>query len=213
MLEQTPIYKWLKNRPTEKQALHNIRLVFKAPGIWKATYGTCSTRVNSANKDIVLPTKLFFDYLDVKVTIHHTDTVSVAVSCSFRPVLLELIDIIQLFEALTRTELYIANSIKNSNNEEDYAIPKVPCYRDWIVKMWHFGVDTIDEYVGKEFEVTFQEGMSDVYRIYSKQMKNGMEIVRTEHQEYPNQKAMYALVKKLFPNGKLIGQNNVENIS
>jgi hypothetical protein len=29
LLKQTPIYKWLKNRPMEKQALHNIRLTFK----------------------------------------------------------------------------------------------------------------------------------------------------------------------------------------
>ena len=39
--------------------------------------------------------------------------------------------------------------------------------------MWHFGVDTIDEYVKKEFEVTFEEGMFDLYRIYSKRMKDG----------------------------------------
>lgn len=33
LLKQTPIYLWLKNRPTEKQALHDIRLIFKATGI------------------------------------------------------------------------------------------------------------------------------------------------------------------------------------
>ena len=70
--------------------------------------------------------------------------------------------------------------------------------------MWHFGVDTIDEYTGKEFEVTFEEGMSDLYRIHTKQMKDGKNRVRLEHQEYPNQAVVDAAVRKLFPDGRLV---------
>ncbi|HVI20501.1 MAG TPA: hypothetical protein VM660_00395 [Bacillus sp. (in: firmicutes)] len=143
------------------------------------------------------------------VTIHHTDTVSVAVSCSFRPVVVELKDMLQLYEALTRTELYLVNVITNSKNE--YDVPKVLNFREWIVKMWHFGVDTLDEYAGKEFEVTFEEGMSDLYRIYTKRMYNGRKIVRVEHQEYPNQKVSEAFVRKLFPNGKLAKTDDMDN--
>ena len=72
--------------------------------------------------------------------------------------------------------------------------------------MWHFGVDTIDEYANKGFEVTFEEGMSDLYRIYTKRTKGGKsKIVRVEHQEYPNQEAADAFVKKLYPGDHLIG--------
>ena len=72
--------------------------------------------------------------------------------------------------------------------------------------MWHFGVDTIDEYTDKEFEVTFEEGMSDLYRIYTKRTKNSKnKIVRVEHQEYPNQEVAEVFVKKMFPGGRLIG--------
>ena len=39
--------------------------------------------------------------------------------------------------------------------------------------MWHFGVDTIQEYTGKEFEVTFGDGISDLFRVYTKRMKDG----------------------------------------
>jgi hypothetical protein len=53
--------------------------------------------------------------------------------------------------------------------------------------MWHFGVDSIDEYTGKEFHVTFEEGMSDLFRIYTKRMENNKQKVRVEHQEYPNE--------------------------
>jgi hypothetical protein len=38
--------------------------------------------------------------------------------------------------------------------------------------MWYFGVDSIDEYTGKEFHVTFEDGMSDLFRIYTKRMEN-----------------------------------------
>jgi hypothetical protein len=34
LLRQTPINRWLKNRPTEKQSLHDIRLTFESNGIW-----------------------------------------------------------------------------------------------------------------------------------------------------------------------------------
>ena len=74
----------------------------------------------------------------------------------------------------------------------------IPCYRQWIVKMWHFGVDPIDEYTGKEFHVTFEEGMSDLFRIYTKRMENNKQTVRAEHQEYPDQDVAY-LYKNCFP--------------
>jgi hypothetical protein len=70
--------------------------------------------------------------------------------------------------------------------------------------MWHFGVDTIDEYGKEEFHVTFEERMSDLYRIYTKRMKDGNNIVRVEHQEYPNQGYADAFVQKLFPDGHLV---------
>jgi hypothetical protein len=201
LLRQTSIYKWLKNRPTKKQSLHNIRLTFVADGIWKAFSNTYANKINPDNKDIMLPSSIFFDYIDILVTIHHTDTVSVAVSCSFRPIVINLPDFLQLYEALARTEMYLAYEREKSRCTSNIA--DVPSFRTWTVKMWHFGVDTIDEYTGDEFNITFEEGMSDLYRIYVKRMKDGKKRVRTEHQQYPNQKVEEA-VRKLFPDGWLI---------
>ena len=42
------------------------------------------------------------------------------------------------------------------------------------------------QYTGKEFHVTFEEGMSDLFRIYTKRMENNKQKVRAEHQEYPS---------------------------
>jgi hypothetical protein len=119
---------------------------------------------------------------------------------------------VQLFEALTRIEVYIANIIgdyyRNSNILPSSNVSVVPSYRKWIVKMWHFGVDSIDEYSGNEFHVTFEEGMTDLVRIYTKRMaednNNNRQKVRVERQEYPNQKAADAFIQKLFPDGHLV---------
>jgi hypothetical protein len=70
--------------------------------------------------------------------------------------------------------------------------------------MWHFGVDTRTSYDKEEFQVTFEEGMLDLYRIYTKRMKDGKNIVRVEYQEYPNQAVADALIRKLYPGGHLV---------
>ena len=185
LLKQTPIYKWLKNRPTHKQSLHNIRLTFEAADIWNIFSKIYPTLANPDNKDVKLPTLLFFEHIDVIVTIHHTDTVSVAISCSYKPIVVDIKDILKLSEALVRTELHlkgIAEANFKSNNYDSGSFT-IPCYKKWIVKMWHFGIDTIDEYGKEEFHVTFEEGISDLYRIYTKRMEDGKNIVRVEHQE------------------------------
>ena len=73
---------------------------------------------------------------------------------------------------------------KSVHNSEVAAV-HIPTYRSWIVKMWHFGVDSIATYDKAGFEVTFGEGISDIYRIYTKR-KGSKDIVRVEHQEHPN---------------------------
>jgi hypothetical protein len=205
LLKDTPIYRWLKNKPVEKQALHDIRLTFKAAGIWNIFSNIHVDKVNPANKDIQLPTMTFFNYLDVIVTIHHTDTVSVAIACSLRPIAIDVKDMLQLFEALTRTETYLATILGRIgySNSSVTASDVIPSFRKWIVKMWHFGIDTLDAFGKEGFHVTFEEGMSDVYRVYTKR-KGSKDIVRVEHQQYPNQAFADAAVRKLFPDGRLV---------
>lgn len=112
-------------------------------------------------------------------------------------------DMLQLFEALTRTETYLANTMEKSGHNSGIAVAHIPTYRSWIVKIWHFGIDTLDSYGKEEFHVTFEEGMSDVYRIYTKR-KGSKDIVRVEHQEYPNQAVADAFVQKYFRDGRLV---------
>jgi hypothetical protein len=83
-------------------------------------------------------------------------------------------DILHLYEALTRTETHQSNIISSICRSNDICSSTVtiPCYRQWIVKMWHFRIDSIDGYTGKEFDVTFEEGMSDIFKIFTKRIEN-----------------------------------------
>jgi hypothetical protein len=116
---------------------------------------------NVNNYDMNLDSIQFFDDITVKPTVHHTDTVSIAVACPLRPIIIDFPDIPYLFELMTRTELIIANLCQDSVVSID-----IPRYTTWIVKMWHFGFDTLDRYDGEKFHVTFEEGICDLWRIY-----------------------------------------------
>ena len=76
--------------------------------------------------------------------------------------------------------------------------------------MWSFGVDTDGEYTGKEFEVTFGGGVSALYMIYTKRMKDGKNRDRSESQEHPNQEHVDAIVRKLLPDGHLVNPDKVK---
>ena len=81
-------------------------------------------------------------------------------------------------------ETHLSNTIASNcgSNDKCPSTVTIPCYRQWIVKMWHFGVDSIDEYTGKEFHVTFEEGMSDLLNL-TQRMEGNKQKVRAEHQE------------------------------
>ena len=190
---QTPLYRWLKNRPVTKQSLHDIRLIFYAKGIWKVYSYRYSHLIDSTNKDIKLSPIPFLNDIEVKITVHHSDTVSVAIACSYRPFVIDVPDILYLVEVLTRIETTISAFCIICDCESI----TVPRYTNWIAKLWHFGWDSLDRYDGEEFHITFEEGISDLWRIYTKKMKVGKKL-RIEHQEMPNKPILEAVLKKLF---------------
>jgi hypothetical protein len=67
---------------------------------------------------------------------------------------------------------------------------------------------SVQEYAGNEFEVTFGDGISDLYRVYTKRMKDGRIKVRSESQQRPDQEYADAIVRKLFPDGYLVDPVN-----
>jgi hypothetical protein len=202
---RTAIYKWIKNIPLEKQSLHNIRCTFEAKGIWDIFFAMYPERYNDENKDINLESWLFLEDIDVKVTIHHTDTVSVALACSARPLALDVEDIMTLIEVLVRSENRLSSFVGRHRysktgelNPAEHSVITIPRYTKWTGRMWHFGADEIDEYDGEDFHVTIEEGVGDLFRIYTKRRRDNTVRRRVERQEYPNNPITTAILEKLY---------------
>jgi hypothetical protein len=80
------------------------------------------------------------------------------------------------------------------------SLPEIhlPNHNSWIVTMWHFGTDSLNEYTGEKFEMTWENGEHALLRIYSKDMKEGNGIrIRKERQEYPGVRLDVAIHEKL----------------
>jgi hypothetical protein len=193
---QTPLYKWLKDRPREKHSLHDIRLTFIAKDIWTVLSPKFPTSIVESNMDLNLPPLQFSEDIIVKITVHHSHTVSVAIACPNRPFVLDIPDILYLIEILTRIETKIASLCGESVT--------IPRYTTWIAKMWHFGFDFLDRYDGEKYHVTFEEGISDLWRIYAKRRKGRKYKERAEHQECPNKPSIDAILEKLYLEGQII---------
>ena len=90
-----------------------------------------------------------------------------------------------------------------SSRVESTTTPVIPRFMDWIVTMWHFGVDAVHEYSGEKFNCKWELTQDIVASVYSKEWKisekerndirkingvihgTGKSRIRMERQEYP----------------------------
>jgi len=154
---------FIDSLPADKHALHDIRLRFEVDNIWTIIATNHSElKLNKVSKDIALAPIVTHD-LSIKVMIHHTDTVSVIVACSLRPVAVDVKGRVRLSNALTRVEERILRHIEYGPLSIQSS--SIPDDNSWIVTMWHFGIDSLIEYAGKEFEVAWEDGVHTRKRI------------------------------------------------
>ena len=76
--------------------------------------------------------------------------------------------------------------------------------------MWHFGVDSITEYTGDKFSVTWELGQNALIRAYSKDMKEQDRTIRLERQEYPNKSFGDAIEEKLRGQSLIVQDGGVK---
>jgi hypothetical protein len=191
--------KLIDNLTTDRAALHDIRLKFKVPNIWHMlSFIHQELPVNQRSKDIFIPTWNINDLL-VRVVVHKSDTISVTVACSLAPVAVDTKGIIRLSNALTRVEERLATLLKDVGNVKGSEVPplEVPDHDLWLVTMWHFGVDSLVEYTGDKFAVTWEIGEHVLLRAYTKTRKDKKTGIRLERQEYPNKTLPAAIDEKL----------------
>jgi hypothetical protein len=81
----------IQSLPADKHALYNIRFRFKVDSIWTIiTINHPELKLNDFSKDITLD-PIVAHHLTIKVTIHHTNTVSVIVACSLNLIICDCV--------------------------------------------------------------------------------------------------------------------------
>ena len=191
---------FIDNLPSETHSVHDIRLKFKTEGIWPTIRRTHPEMIsNEVSKDISLLHIQTYD-MEAKTVIHHSDTVSVIISCSMKPVVVDHTE----FYPLVKYTNISRRKIVGISNSCPHTIPPlpqihIPNHNSWIVTMWHFGTDSLSEYAGEKFEMTWEDGEHALLRIYTKDMKEGNGIrIRKERQEYPGVRLNAAIHEKLY---------------
>ena len=146
-------YHLIKDLPLDKNSLHDIRLWFKVPGIWSLLSTNSTCRINPRSKDIRLP-GINENDLFIGVTVHSPDTVTVIISCSYKPIAVDVNGIIRLSNALTIVRERLSMWVRETGlaiGHPDNGRIVIPAHSEWIVKMWHFGSDASVEYSGERF--------------------------------------------------------------
>ena len=204
--------------PFGKNALHDIHLRFHAKGIWALLSANSALRINPVSKDLRLPTLKFRD-LEIRLAIHRSDTISVVVGCSYAPIAVDCGGIIRLSNALTRVEERLSRLIESCNDTvtrdsnisgNSSRMHLTPEHKDWLVTMWHFGVNSITEYTGDKFSATWEVGQNALIRAYSKDMKEQGRTIRLERQEYPNKSFADAIEEKLRGQSPIVQDGGVK---
>ena len=192
------LYSLIQDLPLDKRSLHDIRLRFKIPDIYTIFSSSLKVpniqlqqqqqqlRLNSNSGDISLPI-WNINGLNIKVTVHRTNTVSVIVGCSYAPIATDVGGVIRLTNALSRVEERISRLLDDCGKiiPGEYESLPIPDHTKWMVTMWHFGADASVEYAGEKFSATWNVGKNALIRAYSKVMKDGKARIRLERQEYP----------------------------
>ena len=210
--KQNELLHLIQTVPMDVEGIHDIRWRFEAKGLWSTLplYSDSENLIENIdiknNKDITLQDIDLKDFT-LKTTVHRTDTVSVMAACSESPVPLNLEGFAKLTSGITRVEerlqRVVDEHIKLNLNSRKLSslslITKsaIPNQMSWIVTMWHFGRDSLTEYTGERFEISWGDGLR-MFRIYSKQFKSKKKMkIRQETQENPNKPHGDAFMDKM----------------
>jgi hypothetical protein len=190
-----PIYRELNSLPFGEWGLHNIHLRFQCEGLWNLLRSSEKYECIDHSLDIII-TKFRTNNLDIITTVHHKDTVTVVVGCSYDQVILDKEGIERLDHALSELETEIRLTIHRiSKGSSKHII--VPPHPSWIVTMWHFATDSSNYYSGEKFSCTWKFGKRILISIYTKWWPEDKRRVRMEIQERPKIALSNAIKEKL----------------
>jgi hypothetical protein len=215
-----PLYRLIRDLPLGRNSIHDIHLKFTCPRIYTVVSLAISNealgysyKVNPTSRDISI-LNWILEGLQFRITIHMTDIVSVVIGCSLAPVILDVNGVIRLTSAMSAVKERLSQIVEgpfgarefgtterteNSSQAKQSRATAIPAYSQWMVTMWHFGVDALIEYSGERFCVTWETAENTLVRAYSKVAKDRMPRIRLERQEYPRSTLADVIEQKLSP--------------
>jgi hypothetical protein len=196
--EADNFFDYLKTLDTTANSIHDIHTKFAVPDIYRimSSNPKYSSLINPVSLDVPLEAENIDD-MHIHIAVHRTDTVTVIVGCSRKPITLDERGITRLSCALTRIEERLSQKLNEcgvlQGAAESIAIPD---NQRWQVTMWHFGKDKFaNEYPAKGYALTWGHGR-EVLRTYIKRL-NSKNVERKERQEYPKKPLENALDEKM----------------
>jgi DNA-binding transcriptional ArsR family regulator len=201
-IKKHPLYKCIKHHPFDKAAVHDLHLKFIATGLWSilscqsSNNSTSTLQIEPFSKDIHLQKRVIND-LEIQITIHHTDTVTVVIGCSPAPIVVDVYGVIRLSEALAKIEQELGTMIDQHASDINSNID-IPNHMSWVVTRWDFGIDGLVTYTGKEFFFSWHISQNELLVFYTKKWGENHR-VRVEIQEFPRKALGKALRERLCP--------------
>jgi hypothetical protein len=169
-------------------------LSFQVKGLYTLLASTGIYEVQPVSKDLSFGSFNWSKYRSLKIVVHRTDSVSFYLSCSNCPVESspEGFASMAAFLGGVRKELLkVVQSLNLILNED--SLPEVD---DWIVKKWHFGRDSAQEFAGERFNLTFKMWCGILARIYIHHQDRTQKI-RMEIIQAPNKPLRQVVAEKL----------------
>ena len=178
--------KTIQQLPKNNRGLHDIHTSFQVQDFWTILSESKRFKVNGHNKGILLP-HFNIDGLKITAIIYHTDTVTVTVACSKNPVSTSIDDVngvIRLATELAKTQERMQRIVDECGQSlpGGYENILIPDSDTWIIKMWHFAVDS-PNYREENICMTWKDAQGVLLREYNKKKEGKL---RKERQEYPN---------------------------
>ena len=171
--------------------------------MWSILFGSNSNSNRTPNisidpysQDIRLESRVI-NTLEIQVTVHHTDTVTIVIGCSNAPIAVDVNGVIRLSEALAEIEDEL-NSMTEQDASDTNPKIEIPNHMAWIVTRWDFGIDGLITYTGEKFFFSWHTSQNVLLVFYTKQWGVDNRI-RVEIQEFPNKPLGKALRERLCP--------------
>jgi hypothetical protein len=208
-IRKHPLYKLIKHHPFDKAAVHDVHLRFIVAGLWSILSNNsmngnnvdgnisgsssssnisrpCVLQTDPFSKDIRLE-KRAINGLDILVTVHHTDTVTVVIGCSFAPIIVDEYGVIRLSEALATIEEELSLLAEQCHDSSCFdSNIDIPNHMSWIVTRWDFGIDGLITYTGAHFFYSWGSSQNVLIVVYIKQWSQNDYRIRVECRESPN---------------------------